>query len=358
VLANQLADAHRSSGCKQAAGRPQSARVTINGKAANLSHSGCRALPSVRPRCQHVLGVNVCSVNLRCERPGSQPISKEINMLTANALPGIKALAVLVLLLAACGSDTAIEPSAGTAPPSAVSPSPTPRTQAEGDCSHTVPATVKISDLTLKTEDGLTLRAAAVGSGQRGVILLHQTDNGLCGWLPYAGYLASQGFHVGLFDFRCTFNSGCADGERAYNLTADVAAIATAMRKRGARSLAVVGASYGGAVAIGTCAAVRADACVALSPALYDNKLGGGMTAKKAIGQLRVPLLFAAAPDDSDSPAEENQALLRRARPGIVTAVKLPAGAGHGWDTVTDPNAPERPTSFSGRVIDFITENR
>jgi dienelactone hydrolase len=275
----------------------------------------------------------------------------------------VKAVAVLAILVtAACGSGTSAQPSASPAPPSAVSlgptPSPTWRTQAEEDCSQTVPATVKISDVALKAEDGVTLRAAVVGSGQRGVILLHQTDNGLCGWLPYAAYLATQGFYVGLFDFRCTFNSGCADGEEAYNVTADVAAIATALRQRGARSLAVVGASYGGAVAIGTCAAVQAGACVALSPALSDNKLGGGMTARRAIGQLRVPLLVAAAPDDSESPAEVNRALMRRARPGIVTVIKLPAGTGHGWDTVTDPNAPGQPTTLSGQVIDFITKNR
>lgn len=275
----------------------------------------------------------------------------------------VNALTVLaVLLVAACGSGAGTQRPANPAPPSAVSPSPTPsptpRTQAEEDCSQTVPATVKISDLVLKAADGVTLRAASVGSGQRGVILLHQTDNGLCGWLPYAGYLATQGFHVGLFDFRCTFNSGCAEGEKAHNVTADVVAIAAALRQRGARSLAVVGASYGGAVAIGTCAVVQADACVALSPALYDNKLGAGMTANIAIGQLRVPLLFAAAPDDSDSPADENQALLRRARPGMVTVIKLPAGAGHGWDTVTNPNTAGQPTTFSAKVIDFITKNR
>ena len=154
-------------------------------------------------------------------------------------------------------------------PPSGVSssprPSPTSRTQVEEECSQAVAAAVKISDLALKAENGVTLRAAVVGSGQRGVILLRQKDNGMSGWLPYAGYLT---------------------------------------------------ASYGGAVAIGTCAAVQAGACVALSPALYDNKLGGGMTAPRAIGQLRVPLLIAAAPDDSESPAEVNRALMRRARPG------------------------------------------
>jgi dienelactone hydrolase len=266
-----------------------------------------------------------------------------------------------VLLAVGCGSGAHTPPPASPATASATSssgsPSATPRTQAEEDCSHTLPDTVKASDLTVKAADGVTLRAVAVGSGERGVILLHQTDQGLCGWLPYAGYLATRGFHVGLFDFRCTFNSGCTDDENASNVTADVKAMATTLRERGARSLAVVGASYGGAVAIGTCTAVRADACVALSPALFDNRLGDGVTASKAIAKLRVPLLFAAAPDDSDSPAAANQALLSRAEPEILTVVELPVGAGHGWDTVSDPNNPGQPTEFSARVIDFITRN-
>lgn len=262
-------------------------------------------------------------------------------------------LLAALLIAAGCTSTSAPPPAASTA-----AASPSARSQAEEDCGQTVAPAVEIDDLALRAANGVTLNAAIVGSGPRGVILLHQTDDGMCGWLPYARYMATQGFHVGLFDFRCTFNSSCVEGENAYNVTADVSAMAAELRKRGARSLAVVGASYGGAVAIGSCATVKADACVALSPALYDNKLGGGMTANMAIGRLTVPLLFAAAPDDSDSPADQNQALLRRARPNVVTYVELPSGAGHGWETVADPDNPGQWSSLSDRLIDFISDNR
>jgi hypothetical protein len=94
--------------------------------------------------------------------------------------------------------------------------------------------------------------------------------------------------------------------------------------------------------------------CVALSPALFDLKLGDRLTAKIAIARARAPLLVADAPDDSDSPITEVQTLLRRARPGVVLFVRLPAGAGHGWDTVNDPNDPHRRSAFSARLTTFL----
>jgi predicted alpha/beta hydrolase len=262
------------------------------------------------------------------------------------------AVMLVLIMISGCGSDAATPPTPA-APASPVTA--TSRSLVEQECGQTVPTVARVTDLDLRSADGVTLHAAVVDGGRRGVILLHQTDNGLCGWLPYAGVLASRGFQVGLLDFRCTFNSSCPDGENAHNVTADVKAMAAELRRRGAMSLAVVGASYGGAVAIGTCAAVRADACVALSPALYDSKLGGGTTATKVIRSLRVPLLFAVAPDDDSSPREQNQALLRQARPGIVTVVELPSGAGHGWETVADPDAPGQWSAFSDQLIEFIT---
>jgi hypothetical protein len=62
------------------------------------------------------------------------------------------------------------------------------------------------------------------------------------------------------------------------------------------------------------------------------------MTANKAIGRLRVPLFVRRRPRRLRQSARVNQPLLRRARPAIVTVIKLPARAGHGWDMVTDPN--------------------
>jgi dienelactone hydrolase len=157
-----------------------------------------------------------------------------------------------------------------------------------------------------------------------------------------------------LFDRRCTGNSSCPTGEKANRHAADVATAVATLRRSGARKVAVVGASAGGAVAIGSCAVVDIRGCVALSPALFDLKLGDRLTAKIAIARARAPLLVADAPDDSDSPITEVQTLLRRARPGVVLFVRLPAGAGHGWDTVNDPNDPHRRSAFSARLTTFL----
>lgn len=211
-----------------------------------------------------------------------------------------------------------------------------------------------VEDLRIEATDGVTLNAAAVGSGEQGVVLLHQTNDGLCGWLPYAYRLAGQGFHVLAFDFRCTFLSDCVEGEQAYAVIDDVDAAVTELRKRGAREVALVGASYGGAVAIGACTEVEVSRCVALSAALFDNKLGGGVTANEAIGTLRRPLLFAVAPDDPDSPIEADRELVSRARKGAVTFVELPAGAGHGWDTVVAPGDPSTPSAFATQLEEFL----
>jgi hypothetical protein len=77
--------------------------------------------------------------------------------------------------------------------------------------------------------------------------------------------------------------------------------------------------------------------CVALSPALFDLKLGDRLTAKIAIARARAPLLVADAPDDSDSPITEVQTLLRRARPGVVLFVRLPAAPATAGTPSTTP---------------------
>jgi len=54
----------------------------------------------------------------------------------------------------------------------------------------------------------------------------------------------------------------------------------------------------------------------------------------RAIGTLRKPLLYAVA----------------KAAEGVVTLVELPAGTGHGWDTVIQPGDPSTPSEFAGRL--------
>lgn len=291
------------------------------------------------------------------------------------SLAAVAVTLTAVLCLAACGGGapdrtTSSEPSTATSsqPPPAASPEPTtaesptqpaepsatPRTKVEATCGDTAPAGVEIKDISLRSTGKVKLNAAVLGTGPRGVVLLHQTDLGVCGWLSYAGYLADHGFHVLIFDRRCTGESGCPSGGNDSRHADDVQTAVNKLRQRGAKKVAVVGASLGGSVAIGSCAVVKAAGCVALSPAIFDSKLGGGLTANRAISTLTTPLLIADAPDDPDSPIADVQALAARAEPGVVQFVELPPGAGHGWDTVDDPADYTRRSAFDATLIKFL----
>ena len=51
--------------------------------------------------------------------------------------------------------------------------------------------------------DGVSLDGAIVGTGRIGVALLHEYPGPMCGWWPYATYLARHDVTALLFDFRC-----------------------------------------------------------------------------------------------------------------------------------------------------------
>src|SRR4029077_17486896 len=98
--------------------------------------------------------------------------------------------------------------------------------------------------------DGTHLDGAIVGSGPSGVVLAHQYPASLCGWWPFAVYLASKGFRVLLFDFRCFGESTCPDGDARGDYLADMAGAAAALRADGAKHVALMGASLGANVAL------------------------------------------------------------------------------------------------------------
>ncbi len=264
---------------------------------------------------------------------------------------------IVTAVLAGCGapSGSTSAPSAAPTSASTPSPTPTPTTKVEQNCTRTAPAGVPVEDLSLRSTGGVRLTGAVVGKGRRGVIMLHQTDDGICGWFPYALYLAERGFQALVFDRRCTGSSTCPTGDAAYRHLDDVRTGVEELRRRGAAKTVVVGASLGGSVAIGACAELAVAGCAALSPAVFDLFLGDGITATTAITDLRAPLLVAVSPDDGDSPEAEVRTLVARADPGAVDFVRLPAGAGHGWDTVDDPADPARRSPFSDVLVAFLS---
>jgi pimeloyl-ACP methyl ester carboxylesterase len=171
--------------------------------------------------------------------------------------------------------------------------------------------------VTLRTSDGVRLDGAIVGSGERGVVLVHEAGGSvLCGWWPYAVRLAARGFHVLLFDLRCYGLSDCPEtGERDH--VEDVAAAVEELRARGATSVELVGASYGGSVAL--VAASRLEELSGLADLSGDilrgsiGGRGGPTTAWRAAADVHVPTLLALAKEDAYIDVAEERALYRRA---------------------------------------------
>jgi pimeloyl-ACP methyl ester carboxylesterase len=152
---------------------------------------------------------------------------------------------------------------------------------------------------------------------------------GLCGWLPYGSYLAAHGMHVLLYDTRCSGASRCPHDDRSGDIVSDVAGAKAELMRRGARSVAVPGASYGGAIALASAVAVQGmTACVVLSGDLWSQDLGG-TTGEQAARRLAVPVFYAVATQDGDRLATARQ-IVARVKPSLVTlrcsAAPLTAG--------------------------------
>lgn len=181
--------------------------------------------------------------------------------------------------------------------------------------------------------DGVSLDGAIVGTGHVGVALLHEYPGPMCGWWPYAAYLAHHGVTALLFDLRCLGLSACPNHGLA-NPVADVAGAMSVLRSHGARSIALVGASLGGVIAVIAGARLHPAAIVDLSgePDLTGLLPGASLNSEKAASTLHAPALFAVARDDRYVAVGEMRAVYRRARSPVKSLAVLPAHAGHGWD--------------------------
>ncbi|MFC5260906.1 alpha/beta fold hydrolase [Kribbella qitaiheensis] len=147
----------------------------------------------------------------------------------------------------------------------------------------------------IPTSTGAKLTAALLGQGRRGVVLVHESNQDVCQWLPYARELVRNGYFVLDLDLS---TSGYVqyEGVQPSPLGLSVSAAAGYLRKQGAGKVVLVGASMGGTASL-TAAAIttpRVDGVVSLSaPAEYDD-----IDARTAAGMLRVPVLYGAAVDD------------------------------------------------------------
>src|SRR3954466_16049390 len=102
-------------------------------------------------------------------------------------------------VVAGCGSDARPRARKATAPTRAAAPNARPPCGATG---------VRAQAVRFRTRDGIVLSGAIGGSGPGGAVLLPEWPGDSCGWMPYAGSLASHGVRALLFDLRCFGRSG------------------------------------------------------------------------------------------------------------------------------------------------------
>ena len=143
------------------------------------------------------------------------------------------------------------------------------------------------------TEDGGVIFADLYGAGDRGVVLAHGGRFTKESWEPQARRLAAAGFRVLAIDFR-GFGPSHGPGDKDFYhapFHLDVLAAVRYLRAAGAKSVAVIGGSFGGTAA--------GDASIASQPGEIERiaMLGGAPSGPAE--KLKSATLWIVARDDT-----------------------------------------------------------
>jgi len=197
---------------------------------------------------------------------------------------------------------------------------------------------VKARTLWFRASDRTRLDGAELGSGPRGVVMLHESQPAdLCGWAPYGATLARRGFHVLLVDLRGSGLSARGPYGGPRGAIADVRGAVTELKRLGAKRIALVGASYGGVNAIVAAPALRSR-IAGVASLSGELDLGEGssteLNALATVKHLRVPLLVLGSRDDRYLDVADARRLVRAATHAHPTLVEFD-GSVHGWDLLS-----------------------
>jgi dienelactone hydrolase len=212
-----------------------------------------------------------------------------------------------------------------------------------------------------KAADGTSLDGVMVGRGPAGVVLVHEYPADLCGFWPFADYLARRGLRAFAIDLRCFGRSACPQGDAKGRVVDDIAAAVAELRRRGVTRVGLVGASMGGAAVLiaGTRVRPPVAAVVSLSGEADPTNLVGGipLDAGAAVKRLKVPTTLVVASNDRYAPVDQTRAMYRAITTHDKQLLVLtgPSFDGrHGWDLLTD-SAGDRSTSVAAKVAAFLT---
>ncbi len=148
--------------------------------------------------------------------------------------------------------------------------------------------------ISFATTDGGTIFADVYGSGDRGVVLAHGGQFNKESWRPQAKRLAGAGFRVLALDFRGYGKSRGPGDKDLYHapFQLDVSAAVRYLRKGGAKSVAVIGGSFGGAAA--------GDASIAARPGEIERVVMLGGAPNGPAEKLHSATLFIVAREDAN----------------------------------------------------------
>jgi pimeloyl-ACP methyl ester carboxylesterase len=151
-----------------------------------------------------------------------------------------------------------------------------------------------VEHISFTTEDGGVVYADLYGNGERGVVLAHGGRFTKESWQPQAQLLARAGFCVLAFDFRGFGKShGPGDSDMfTAPMQLDVLAGVRYLRRNGAKTVSVIGGSFGGGAA--------ADASIASHPGEIDRLILLAAEGNGPAERIKSPLLLIVAKDDAD----------------------------------------------------------
>jgi pimeloyl-ACP methyl ester carboxylesterase len=222
-------------------------------------------------------------------------------------------------------------------------------------------ATTKATLVRFQAADGTSLNGVLVGRGPVGVVLAHQYPSDLCGFWPFADYLAKRGLRAFAIDLRCFGRSACPEGDAKGRVVEDLDAAAAELRRRGVTRVALVGASMGGAAVLiaGTRIQPPVAAVVSLSGEADPTNLVGGipLNAGTAVAQLTVPTMFVIATNDRYASVQEARAMYRAVKTGDKRLEVLSGDFDglHGWALLKNPATGEEFGPVAAKVAAFLT---
>jgi pimeloyl-ACP methyl ester carboxylesterase len=148
--------------------------------------------------------------------------------------------------------------------------------------------------VSFSTEDGGRICADLYGQGVRGVVLAHGGQFKKESWRVQAQALTSKGFRVVAIDFRgfgCSTGPGQADFDNA-PFDRDVLAAVHYLKAHGAKTVSVVGGSFGGGAA--------GDASIKSAPGEIDRIVFLGAAPNLSAEKLKSRALFLVAREDAE----------------------------------------------------------